>query len=97
MTKEQVSEHFDLFYEDIFVELSLKYGEIEEMHICENIGDHLVGNVYTKFRYEDDAAKCMQSINNRFYGGELFSYVVPQQLVANYFHFNRFEYLLRCF
>lgn len=25
-----------------------KYGEVEEMNICDNLGDHLVGNVYVK-------------------------------------------------
>lgn len=27
-----------------------KYGEIEEMNVCDNLGDHLVGNVYVKVR-----------------------------------------------
>jgi len=27
---------------------SLQYGEIEEMNVCDNLGDHLVGNVYVK-------------------------------------------------
>jgi hypothetical protein len=26
-----------------------KYGEIEEMHVCDNVGDHLVGNVYIRY------------------------------------------------
>ena len=26
----------------------LKYGAIEEMNVCDNLGDHLVGNVYIK-------------------------------------------------
>ena len=26
----------------------LQYGEIEEMNVCDNLGDHLVGNVYIK-------------------------------------------------
>lgn len=27
-----------------------KYGEVEEMNVCDNLGDHLVGNVYVKVR-----------------------------------------------
>ena len=27
-----------------------QYGEIEEMNVCDNMGDHLVGNVYVKVR-----------------------------------------------
>ena len=28
--------------------LCFQYGEIEEMNVCDNLGDHLVGNVYVK-------------------------------------------------
>ena len=31
-----------------FIEMEDKYGEIEEMNVCDNLGDHLVGNVYVK-------------------------------------------------
>lgn len=31
-----------------FVLLLFQYGEIEEMNVCDNLGDHLVGNVYIK-------------------------------------------------
>lgn len=39
----QLQEHFDLFYEDFFIGLA-KFGEIEEMNVCDNVGDHLVGS-----------------------------------------------------
>lgn len=29
-----------------------KYGEVEEMNVCDNLGDHLVGNVYVKVGHE---------------------------------------------
>ncbi|KAJ3343131.1 hypothetical protein HDU93_009681 [Gonapodya sp. JEL0774] len=63
-----LQEDFDLFYEDIFVELA-KYGEIEEMNVCDNVGEHLVGNVYIRFRYEEDAQKAVDGLNDRFYSG----------------------------
>ncbi len=50
VTDEEVQEHYDNFFEDIFVECEDKYGEIEEMNVCDNLGDHLVGNVYIKVR-----------------------------------------------
>ena len=28
--------------------LLFQYGEIEEINVCDNLGDHLVGNVYVK-------------------------------------------------
>lgn len=34
--------------QEVFTELQEKYGEIEEMNVCDNLGDHLVGNVYVK-------------------------------------------------
>ncbi|KAI9295934.1 RNA-binding domain-containing protein [Neoconidiobolus thromboides FSU 785] len=61
-------QHFDDFYEDFFIELA-KYGEVEEMNVCDNVGDHLVGNIYARFRFEEDAGKAVAELNNRFYAG----------------------------
>ncbi|XP_047383610.1 splicing factor U2AF 26 kDa subunit isoform X1 [Sciurus carolinensis] len=47
----EVQEHYDNFFEEVFTELQEKYGEIEEMNVCDNLGDHLVGNVYVKGMY----------------------------------------------
>ena len=70
MAEEEMKKHFEDFYQDMFIELSLKYGELEEMHICDNLGDHLIGNMYAKFKFEEDAEKAVESLNNRFYNGE---------------------------
>ncbi|XP_017462199.1 PREDICTED: splicing factor U2AF 26 kDa subunit-like, partial [Rhagoletis zephyria] len=59
MSDEDAQEHFDDFFEDVFIELEDKYGEIEEMNVCDNLGDHLVGNVYVKFRREEDAERAV--------------------------------------
>ena len=40
------------------------------MNVCDNLGDHLVGNVYVKFRYEEDAEKSVNQVNNRWYNGK---------------------------
>ena len=64
-----VQEHFDNFFEDVFVEIEDKYGEIEEMNVCDNLGDHLVGNVYIKFKGEEDAEKAVNDLNNRWFAG----------------------------
>ncbi|KAI9597458.1 hypothetical protein BDF19DRAFT_491117 [Syncephalis fuscata] len=68
LDKEQLQSHFDLFYEDIFMEFC-KYGEVEDMRVCDNVGDHLVGNVYVRFAYEEDAQRAMEELNKRFYAG----------------------------
>lgn len=30
------------------LDVAVQYGMIEEMNVCDNLGDHLVGNVYVK-------------------------------------------------
>ncbi|KAF0313480.1 Splicing factor U2af subunit [Amphibalanus amphitrite] len=70
VSDEEMQEHFDNFFEDVFVECETKFGEIEEMNVCDNLGDHLVGNVYVKFRREEDADKAVQELNNRWFGGQ---------------------------
>ncbi|KAI8082715.1 uncharacterized protein BX664DRAFT_338905 [Halteromyces radiatus] len=68
LSAEEDQANFDLFYEDVFMELA-SFGEVEEMIVCDNVGDHLVGNVYCQFRYEEDAGKAVESLNDRFYAG----------------------------
>lgn len=60
--------HFSDFFEDVFDELA-KYGEIEQMNVCDNLGDHLVGSVYVKYSDEQSAAKAMKGLTNRYYLG----------------------------
>uniref|UniRef100_A0A915LFK6 Serine/threonine-protein phosphatase n=1 Tax=Meloidogyne javanica TaxID=6303 RepID=A0A915LFK6_MELJA len=62
-------QHFDEFYEEVFTEMERKYGPVEELNICENIGEHMVGNVYVKFVYEKDAEKAVQGLENRWFNG----------------------------
>ena len=64
--EEELQRQFDEIYEELFVELEDKYGEIDELNICENMSEHLAGNTYAKFRYEEDAEKAMQDLNNRW-------------------------------
>jgi splicing factor U2AF subunit len=63
----QAQQEYDEFFEEIFVELEDKYGEIEEMNVCDNLGDHLVGNVYVRFHKEEDAEKAVAELNNRWF------------------------------
>ena len=59
---------FEDFFEDVFHEMA-KFGEIEEMHVVDNLGDHLVGNVYVKFFEEDSANNAIRGLQGRFYWG----------------------------
>jgi len=69
VTDEEMQEHYDNFFEDVFIECEDKYGEVEEMNVCDNLGDHLVGNVYIKFAGETSAEKAVEDLNNRWFGG----------------------------
>ncbi|KAL0543701.1 hypothetical protein IC582_018804 [Cucumis melo] len=64
----KVQDHFEDFYEDLFEELS-KYGDLESLNICDNLADHMVGNVYVQFREEEQAANALHNLNGRFYAG----------------------------
>ncbi|MCO5581313.1 hypothetical protein L7F22_035192 [Adiantum nelumboides] len=56
------------FYEDLFEELS-KFGVLESLNVCDNMADHMVGNVYAQFREEEQAAAALQGLTGRFYAG----------------------------
>lgn len=64
----QIQEHFEDFYEDIFEELN-KFGEIESLKVCDNLSDHMIGNVYVQFREEEHAAAALKSLQGRYYSG----------------------------
>ncbi|KAJ1549367.1 hypothetical protein HK405_004557 [Cladochytrium tenue] len=85
LNDQQLQDHFDMFFEDMYVELA-KYGEIEDLNVCDNVGDHLVGSmwrihfeckntdlictdVYIMYKFEEDAAKAVEAMNDRFYAG----------------------------
>eukprot|EP00923_Selenidium_pygospionis_P057092 GHVN01099698.1.p1 GENE.GHVN01099698.1~~GHVN01099698.1.p1 ORF type:complete len:234 (+),score=10.63 GHVN01099698.1:223-924(+) len=67
---DQAQSHFEAFYEEVFDELS-NYGALEEMVVCDNIGDHMIGNVYVKFVNEDDAEEALGRLSGRFYAGRI--------------------------
>ncbi|KAK2369968.1 splicing factor U2af small subunit B [Trifolium repens] len=64
----KIQDHFEEFYEDLFEELS-KYGDIESLNVCDNLADHMVGNVYVQFREEEHAANAVKNLTGRFYAG----------------------------
>ena len=59
-----MQEHYDNFFEDVFVECEDKYGPVEEMNVCDNLGDHLVGNVYVKFKKEEVITSVVEGKSN---------------------------------
>ena len=69
MTEEELQQDYDDFYEDMFVEMVDKYGPVDEMCVCDNLGEHLIGNIYVKFRNEEDADKAVQDLKDRWFNG----------------------------
>ncbi|KXS95843.1 hypothetical protein AC578_1194 [Pseudocercospora eumusae] len=65
MNPQQLQNHFDAFYEDFWCEMC-KFGEIEEVVVCDNNNDHLIGNVYARFKYEESAQKACDALNSRW-------------------------------
>lgn len=64
------TEHFEEFYEEILEEFG-KFGELEHLHVVENLGDHMFGNVYVKFATEEMAEACLTAMSGRYYAGRL--------------------------
>ncbi|CAE6509744.1 unnamed protein product [Rhizoctonia solani] len=67
-TEDQLQQDFDTTYEDLYCELA-KYGNLVELHVCDNVGDHLIGNVYARYEWETEAQAAVDALNNRWYAG----------------------------
>ena len=37
--------------------------------VCDNVGDHLIGNVYARYEWETEAQAAVDSCNERWYAG----------------------------
>lgn len=68
--EQRIQEEFDLFYEEIFEEFAT-FGQLEEVQVCENLGDHMVGNIYVKYSDEEEAEACIRKIHGRYFAGRL--------------------------
>ena len=68
ISHEEATYHFDDFFEDVWDEMS-KFGKVEEMHVCENLSEHLAGNTYVKFSDEEAAQNALKHSKGRWYAG----------------------------
>ncbi|VDO76669.1 unnamed protein product, partial [Onchocerca flexuosa] len=50
LSKEKEQREFDEFFREVYLEIDEEYGAIEEMNVCDNAGEHMLGNVYVKVR-----------------------------------------------
>jgi splicing factor U2AF subunit len=58
-----------LDYIDQLLTFLLFYSPVQEMHVVDNLGDHMIGHVYVKFADEEDAADAENIMNGRYYDG----------------------------
>ena len=68
VTDEQEQEALEDFYVEMFEELA-KFGDIENIYVCENTCDHLIGNVYVKYYDDESASKGCVGLTGRFFAG----------------------------
>ena len=47
------------------------YGEVDDIVICDNLGEHLMGNTYVRFTQEEYAEKAKTNLHGRYYAGKL--------------------------
>jgi splicing factor U2AF subunit len=70
--EKKFQEDFDEFYDEIFLEFQ-NFGKIEDVQVCENLGEHMVGNVYVKFEDEEFTEAALRTLHGRFYAGRMLS------------------------
>lgn len=58
-----------LFANVCFTSELSKFGHLLELHVCDNVGDHLIGNVYARYEWESEAQAAVDNLNNRWYAG----------------------------
>lgn len=81
LDKSMMQQSIDDFYEEIIEEF-IKFGELEDVVVCENLGDHMIGSVYAKYEDEEHAEKALNALNGRFFAGRQLS--VEYSNVSNF-------------
>ncbi len=41
----------------------------DPLQVCDNVGDHLIGNVYARYEWETEAQAAVDNLNERWYAG----------------------------
>lgn len=62
----QAAKLFEDFYEEVFLKLA-EYGRIVDMNVCDNLGDHLIGNVYAKFGSIEEARAALKDLSSKYF------------------------------
>lgn len=62
--------HFEDFFQEVFEEFA-RHGEIIDMVVSDNIGEHLLGNLYLKYASEEQAEACLTAMLGKLYKGQV--------------------------
>lgn len=68
MDMAKLQDDFNTFYEEVYEEMR-KFGKVEDVQVLENLGNHMIGNVYVKFSDEEEADTALKALHGRFYAG----------------------------
>ena len=61
----KAEDDFLVFFENMYEELG-KFGKMDCLCVCDNLGDHMIGHVYCKFTDEEEAADALNIMNGRY-------------------------------
>jgi splicing factor U2AF subunit len=62
----KAAHHFEDFFEEVFSEFC-QFGEILDMIVADNIGEHMLGNLYIKFATEEQAETALRTMTGKYY------------------------------
>lgn len=80
--KKYLDMHFEKFFKDVW-RTFMEFGRIISIHVCANLCDHLLGNVYIQFEESRAAEKVCQELHSRSYNGIL---LLPELSPVNEFN-----------
>ena len=73
-----------------FPEKSETEREALVVQVCDNVGDHLIGNVYARYEWETEAQAAVDNLNERWYAGKYLN-LVPLDIGETYRKFQIIE------
>lgn len=55
-----------------------------QFQVCDNVGDHLIGNVYARYEWETEAQAAVDNLNDRWYAGAYAVYGAPISVLMTF-------------
>ncbi|TKR63132.1 hypothetical protein L596_027003 [Steinernema carpocapsae] len=75
--------HFHEVCKELVRELMRRYGIVDDLIVIDNVSEHLIGNVYVRFMREEDAAKAVKGLNDRWFNGQpIYAELSPEDIFS---------------